>query len=276
MATIGIFDSGLGGLSVWHEIDRLLSGDDLLYLADQAHCPYGHRSADEIRCFSASIAAFLIEQGAQAVVVACNTASAAALHHLRQRFDVPIVGMEPAVKPAAMRTKTGQIGVIATQVTFQGALFASLIERFAQNVTVHTQVCPGLVECVEAGQLDTVETDRLLQKYLRPLLDAGIDTLVLGCTHYPFLRPAIERIVGAQVRIIDPAPAVARQTAHVLHRTDVFDRTIDKPVTCSGQRRFFTSGNPAILAQGLETLIGKQGEIVPAQWVDQRIHINED
>jgi glutamate racemase len=157
--------------------------------------------------------------GAQVVVVACNTASAAALHYLRRTFPaVPFVGMEPAVKPATERTRTGVVGVIATPTTFQGELFASLMDRYAGDVRVLCQVCPGLVEAVEAGALDTPETDALLQKCLKPLTTAGMDQLVLGCTHYPFLRSAIERIVGAEVAIIDPAPAVARQVGRVLRQ----------------------------------------------------------
>jgi len=214
---IGIFDSGVGGLSVWREIVRQLPHEDVLYLADQAHVPYGHRRLAEVREFSEGITRFLLGQGAQVIVVACNTASAAALHTLRRTFpDVPFVGMEPAVKPAAERTYNGVVGVIATQATFQGELFASLVERYAGDVRVLTQVCPGLVEAVEAGALDTPETEALLRRCVTPLIEAGVDQLVLGCTHYPFLRPAIERVVGASIRVIDPAPAIARQTGRVL------------------------------------------------------------
>ncbi len=216
---IGVFDSGVGGLSVWREIARRLPCEDTLYLADQAHVPYGSRRMVEVREFSEGIVRFLLAQGAKIIVIACNTASAAALHYLRDRFPgVPFVGMEPAVKPAVEQTRNGAVGVIATQATFQGELFASLLQRYATGVRVLTRVCPGLVEAVEAGALDTPETEALVRACLAPLIEAGVDRLVLGCTHYPFLRPTIERVVGADVVVIDPAPAVARQAGRVLAR----------------------------------------------------------
>ncbi len=260
-AMIGVFDSGVGGLSVWREIARQRPCADLLYVADHAHCPYGVRSADEIRALAEGITAFLITCGAHVIVVACNTASAAALHHLRQRFSVPIVGMEPAVKPAALHTRTGHVGVIATPVTFQGALFASLLERFAQDVTVHTQVCPGLVEQVEAGALEGPETLALLRRYLDPLLDKGIDALVLGCTHYSFLRQSIAQIVGPEVEIIDPAPAVARQTVRVLSRSHP-----ESPRECRGARILYTSGETASFRRMVGQLLGNAGQIRGARW----------
>ena len=248
---VGVFDSGVGGLSVWREIDALLPHADLLYVADQAHCPYGPRSTKEIRSLAQDITAFLIQQGADVVVVACNTASAAALHHLRDRFSTPVVGMEPAVKPAAEHTHTGHVGVIATPVTFQGVLFASLLERFAQGVAVHTQVCPGLVEQVEAGLLEGEETMALLHGYLDPLVEQGIDTLVLGCTHYPFLRQSIARVVGPGVQIIDPAPAVARQTARVLARTRP-ESSHDR----QGRRTLYTTGDAVSFQEQVTRLVG--------------------
>ena len=248
---IGVFDSGVGGLSVLREIWAQLPSEDTVYFADAAHCPYGARSADEIRELSVNIADFLIQRGAEVIVVACNTASAAALRHLRERFSVPIVGMEPAVKPAAERTHTGKVGVIATQVTFQGELFARLVERFATGVDVLTQACPGLVEQVETGRLDDPETDHLLRLYLQPMVEAGIDSLALGCTHYPFLREAIRHIVGTEVEIIDPAPAVARQTARVMARNGLL-RISHKPA----RHLFFTSGDPAAFAAAAGRLLG--------------------
>jgi glutamate racemase len=259
--TIGVFDSGVGGLSVWREIATLLPGADLVYVADQAHCPYGSRSADQIRALSRAIAAFLLAHGAHVIVIACNTASAAALHDLRSRLQVPVVGMEPAVKPAATRTRSGHIGVIATPVTFQGALFASLLERFAQEVEVHMQVCPGLVECVEEGAFDAPETDALLRGYLKPLLDARIDVLVLGCTHYPFLLPAIARVAGPEVEVIDPAPAVARQAARVLGQLGLGD-TSDGP----GRRLLYTTGPLGPFVQAVARLLGNVGDLRAAAW----------
>jgi glutamate racemase len=250
---------------LWREIARQLPHEDTRYLADQAHVPYGSRRLAEVQELSESIARFLLGQGAKVVVVACNTASAAALHHLRRTFpQVPFVGMEPAVKPAVERTRNGVVGVVATPATFQGELFASLVERYADDARVLTQVCPGLVEAVEAGALDTPETEVLLRRCLTPLVEAGTDQLVLGCTHYPFLRPAIERVVGAGVAVIDPAPAVARQTGRVLTREGLGageDR--------AGRHLFYTSGDTAAFAATVERLLpsaGQSVEVRPARW----------
>jgi glutamate racemase len=256
---IGVFDSGVGGLSVWREIARQLPCEATLYLADQAHVPYGSRRLAEVREFSEGVVRFLLAQGAKIIVIACNTASAAALHYLRGRFPgVPFVGMEPAVKPAVEQTRNGAVGVIATQATFQGELFASLLERYAGGVRVLTQVCPGLVEAVEAGALDTPETEALLRTCLTPLIEAGVDQLVLGCTHYPFLRPAIERVMGADVVVIDPASAVARQTERMLVRWGM----AATPASCLegrgervGRRVFCTSGDGAAFGEMLGRLL---------------------
>jgi glutamate racemase len=262
---IGVFDSGVGGLSVWQEIARQLPHEDTLYLADQAHVPYGSRSLVEVQGFSEVITRFLVDHGAKIVVVACNTASAAALYHLRRGFpEVPFVGMEPAVKPAIEQTRSGVVGVIATEATFQGELFASLLERYAGNVEVLTQVCPGLVNAVEAGALEAPETDALLRTCLAPLIEAGVDQLVLGCTHYPFLRPAIERIGGDGIAVIDPAPAVARQTGRVLARRGM-EAGRDSP----GHHEFYTSGDAATFGEMIKRLLpayGKQSEVRKAHW----------
>jgi glutamate racemase len=263
---IGVFDSGIGGLSVLREIVRYLPHQDVLYFADSAHVPYGSRDLEEIRLFSTSITSFLIEQGAGAIVVACNTASAAALYHLRARFDLPVVGMEPAVKPAAERTHSQQVGVIATEATFQGELFARLVERFARDTVVHTQACPGLVERVEAGLIDDAETEAMLRGYLGPMLQAGIDSLVLGCTHYPFLRPAIERLVGPAVEVIDPAPAVARQTGRVLASQGGLLQE------GNGQVTYFASGDPAAFEATLRRLVAIPGPVHGVHWQEERRH----
>jgi glutamate racemase len=218
---IGLFDSGLGGLAVLREVRRQFPNESLVCLADQGRLPYGPRSLTEIRQFAEQNTQFLLARQAKAVVVACNTASAAALSHLRQTFPaVPFVGMEPAVKPAAEQTQNRVVGVIATQATCQSEIFDSVVQRFARDVTVFRQACPGLVTQVEAGQLDSLETIGLLHGYLDPMLAAGIDTLVLACTHFTFLLPAIQQVVGPRVRIIDPAPAVARQVGRVTSPSD--------------------------------------------------------
>jgi glutamate racemase len=260
---IGVFDSGVGGLSVLKAIRQQLPGESLIYLADQGHVPYGSRSLEEVRAFAGGITRYLLGQGAKLIVVACNTASAAALHHLRQVFpEVPFVGMEPAVKPAAEHTQTGTVGVLATPATFQGALYASVIERFANGVTVLQGTCPGLVMAIEAGQLDTPEVRAILGKALDPMLAGGIDTVVLGCTHFPFVIPAIEAIVGPGVRVIDPAPAVARQVARLLEARGLRD-----PGAQPGQVRYLTTGDPGELGKLLPRLLGERGEVSRLTWI---------
>lgn len=262
-ATIGIFDSGVGGLSVWREIVRELPGEDTCYVADQANVPYGSRPLEEVRTFAAGATRFLLQEGAGVVVVACNTASAAALYYLRDTFPgVPFVGMEPAVKPATQNTRSGVVGVIATPATFQGELFASLLERFATDTRVLTQICPGLVEAVEAWELDTPETASLLEEYLYPLLAAGADQIVLGCTHYPFLRPAIERLAGPGVTVIDPAPAVARQVRRVLARNG----WEGPPAVPAGCHVFYTTSNPTPFAAIVGHVAGERSEVRRACW----------
>lgn len=259
---VGILDSGVGGLSVLREIARQLPNEDLLYVADQAHVPYGPRPLEEIRNLALGITRFLLRQGAKAIVIACNTASAAALHTLRATFpDTPIIGMEPAVKPAAERTRTRRIGVLATPATFQGQLFASLVERFGQDVEVLPQVCPGLVQQVEAGDLDGPETRALLRASIAPLLAAGADTLVLGCTHYPFLLPAIADIAGPTVAVIDPSPAVARQTGRVLA-----SRGLQNAADHQGGYTFYTTGDLPTFHALVPRLVNLPGAFAGLAW----------
>jgi glutamate racemase len=262
---VGVFDSGVGGLSVLREIALELPHHDLIYLADSAHVPYGDRDLEQIQAFSRGITSFLIERGACVVVVACNTASAAALHHLRERFRVPIVGMEPAVKPAVEQTRSRQVGVIATEATFQGELFASLIERFAQDTTVHTQACPGLVKRVEAGAMDDAGTESLLREYLTPMLEEGIDSLVLGCTHYAFLRPAIERVVGPGVVVIDPALAVAKQTRRVVASLGGLHQDSHRWIA------YHTSGDPGVFESKVRNLVDIPGPVQGVRWAGNRL-----
>ncbi|MFH1907482.1 MAG: glutamate racemase [Chloroflexota bacterium] len=273
MTIIGIFDSGVGGLSVLRAIRQQLPHEAVLYLADQGHVPYGPRPLAEVRAFSEEITRFLLARGAKLIVVACNTASAAALHHLRQTFpDVPFVGMEPAVKPAAEHTQTGVVGVLATPATFQGALYASVVERFANGVRLIQHTCPGLVAQIEAGQLDTPETRAILEDALLPMLEKRIDTVVLGCTHYPFVIPLIQEIVGPQVRVIDPAPAVARQVGRLLET--VYDEPVPFKGTGSsrtGALRFYTSGPMEALADMLPLLLGESCPVQTVVWQGQTL-----
>lgn len=261
-ARIGIFDSGVGGLSVVREIRRQLPMNPILYFADQAHVPYGPRPMRQVRDFSESITRFLLDQGADLIVVACNTASAAALHSLRNSFpEISFVGMEPAVKPAAEFTKTGVVGVLATPATFQGQLYASVVERFARGVTILQNTCPGLVEEIEAGRLDGIATRRILEAALFPMLEQKIDTVVLGCTHYPFVIPVIKEIVGPEVRVIDPAPAVARQT----------ERLLQKQGWKTSSLQLFTSGDKPALENLLPLLLGETALVKQVAWLEDRV-----
>ena len=267
---IGIFDSGVGGLSVWREIVRQLPHDDTLYFADQIHIPYGPRSMDQIRSFSEVVTRFLLERDCKLIVVACNAASAAALRYLRATFpQTPIVGMEPAVKPAAELTQTGVVGVMATPATFQGELFASVVERFAHGVRLINQICPGLVEQVEAGQLDTPETLAMLDRFLTPIRAANADTIVLACTHYPFVIDSIRRLAPG-VNVIDPAPAIARQAGRVLA-----ERKLSTDRESMGRHLFVTSGAADSFSRTLQMLTCQPGDVKSIRWsADERGIIN--
>ena len=213
---------------MWREVTRLLPHEHTVYYADTAFCPYGTRTASDIIDRAATITGFLLSKQVKLVVVACNTATAAAITHLRNTYAVPFVGMEPAVKPAALHSRSGVVGVLATRGTFKGRLYHDTLERFAAQVTLIEQPGDGLVELVEAGDLESPEVYRLIEKYLRPMLDAGADHIVLGCTHYPFLIPAIKKIAGEQVRLIDPAPAVARRVKALLEQHDLLNPSPDE------------------------------------------------
>jgi glutamate racemase len=261
---IGVFDSGVGGLSILAAIRRSLPAENIIYFADQAHVPYGPRSLEEVASFSLGITHLLLALDAKLIVVACNTASAAALKGLRGRLpDVPFVGMEPAVKPAAKVTKSGHIGVLATPATFQGQLFSSLVERFGEGLHIHQATAPGLVARIEAGDLSSRSTREILSNAVKPLLADSIDTLVLGCTHYPFIIPLLEEIVGPTVKVIDPAPAVARQTRRLLesHGLLVTEGT-------PGSLTFISSDDADRLAALAQRLIGASGSRRRAKWHD--------
>lgn len=259
---IGVFDSGVGGLSVLRAIRTQLPAESVLFFADQSHVPYGLRPQEEVREFSKEITRYLLNLGAKLIVVACNTASAAALHSLRQTFpNIPFVGMEPAVKPAAELTQTRVVGVLATPSTFQGALYASVVERFASGVTLLQDACPGLVQQIEEGGSDSPVAFEILQNALRPMMEQGIDTVVLGCTHYPFVIPLIQKIVGPGVRVIDPAPAVARQTMRLLEESGM-----RQAASTPGTLRFYTTGDVARFEYHLPGLLGDTGPVHALQW----------
>jgi glutamate racemase len=262
-APVGLFDSGVGGLSVWREVVRQHPAESTVYFADQAHVPYGPRSAHELRAFALAITERLVgDAGCKAVVVACNTASAAALDALRARFDdTPIVGMEPAVKPAAERTRTKVVGILATPATFQGALFRATAGRHASDVRVIEQVCPGLADAVEAGRVSHPDTEAMLRGFLAPIVAAGADTLVLACTHYPFVIDTIRRIVGPRVEVIDPAPAVARQLGRRLEAAD-----LHADPGAPGGHRFVSSGDPAAMRACLRALVSVDVDVEAGRW----------
>lgn len=234
---IGVMDSGVGGLSVLKHLTRQLPHEHFIYFADSAHAPYGNKTATEIQQRCEIVADTLIAQGAKALVVACNTATAAAIGSMRQHYTLPIIGMEPAVKPAAAASKNGIIGVLATTGTLQSAQFAALLEHYGQNVQVVTQACVGLVECIEQGQLDAPQTQALLKQYCQPLMAAGADTIVLGCTHYPFVRQYIQQIVGPNVTLIDTGAAVAKRLQQVLEQQQMLNAATE-----AGDYVFLTSG----------------------------------
>ena len=268
---IGVFDSGVGGLSVLRAIRDHLPGESVIYFGDQGHVPYGSRSVDEIRNFSHSITRFLLSLDAKIIVVACNTASAAALSALRSSFPgLSFVGMEPAVKPAVEQTLTGIVGVLATPATFQGALYASVVERFAENVTILKNTCPGLVQQIENGELAGEKTRSILESALFPMMDQGVDTIVLGCTHFPFVIPLIQEIVGLNVRVIDPAPAVARQVVRLLDNNMMQTKGVN-----STPPLYFTSGEPNQFKYSLKKLINKMGEVKKVTWENDKIIVND-
>jgi glutamate racemase len=251
-------DSGVGGLSVLREIRRLLPGENLVYVADQAHVPYGPRPSTEIIHFTETISRLLLDKGAKIIVVACNTASAAALTHLRTVMpEVLFVGMEPAVKPGAAMTRNGKVGVLATTGTFKSERYAHLTARFAQGVAVYEDPCLGLVELIEAGMMDAPATAVLLHKILSPMLAAGVDTIVLGCTHYPFVAPLIQQITGPDVTVIDPAPAVARQTERLLR-----ERALLADTAVAGATHLYTTAHPSNLAPLIPQLLGETVPVV--------------
>ncbi len=236
-APIGIFDSGVGGLSILREISNLLPEEKFIYLADSAHCPYGIKPVAQIRERTLEVTQFLSELGVKIIIVACNSACVAGLDQVRTLFaDIPVIGVEPALKPAHNLTRNGKIGVLATNLTLKGERFSTLIKKYGTGVTVFTQAAPGLVELVEAGAIDGYQTENLLRQYLEPLLAKAIDTLVLGCTHYPFLSPAIKKICGPEVLLLDTGKAVAKQTARVLEEKKLRG---DQP---NGQNLFYTTG----------------------------------
>ncbi|RZL11971.1 MAG: glutamate racemase [Rubrivivax sp.] len=249
-APIGVFDSGLGGLAVLRSMREAMASEDFIYMADSAYAPYGDRSPEWILHRSAAICEFLLQEGAKALVVACNTATTVAVRALRERFSpVPIVAIEPAVKPAAALTRSGVVGVMATSRTIGSAQFAHLREQYGRGLSILGQACPGLADLVEAGRFDDDELHQQVAHYVEPLIARGADTLVLGCTHYTFLRPIIQSVGGPAVTIVDPAIAVANEVVRRLREAQLLSDARGR-----GHTMFFTSGRPVRVGAVLERL----------------------
>ncbi|MDF9409071.1 glutamate racemase [Pelotomaculum isophthalicicum JI] len=257
---IGLFDSGMGGLSVMREVRCLLPAEDLLYFADSAYCPYGSKPPEVIRARAFAIGDFLIAKGVKMIVIASNTTTVASLDAARKRFHIPVVGVEPAVKPAVSATCNGNIGVLATGVTLAGERFSHLLEKFGDGVNVYTQPCPGLVELVEAGKHESPEAEALISRYLDPMLAREVDTIVLGCTHYPFLRPLVEKQAGSGIKVIDTGEAVAKQVARVLKEMEIAAKN-NKP----GRESFYTSGDPSVVEPVVRFLWG-DSQLTVKKW----------
>jgi len=263
-APIGVFDSGVGGLSVLREIHRAIPFHPTIYYADQAHLPYGTKSNAELFAYVDAITRWLIGSGAQVIVLACNTASAACLRELRTAYpDVSFVGMEPAIKPAVEATQTGVIGVLATHVTAQGELYRATMAKVARAVQVITQPAPEWVMLVERGDWHSPEARDKLAQHLAPILSAHADQVALACTHFPFLRDALEELAGGGVTFIDPAPAVARQTRRMLQERGLLIMEGRQP-----HHRYITSGDAVHLKAMLARLIDVQAEVTELRLAD--------
>lgn len=263
---IGVFDSGVGGLSVLREIQSLISDHPTLYIADQAHVPYGSRKKEEILKFAKGISAYLLDQGAELIVVACNTASAAAIEELRKTYrQVEFVGMEPAVKPAAEHSQSGVVGVLATPSTFESDLFSSVVARFGQDAQILKDTCAGLVEEIEAGRALGKKSQTILESALNPMLEQGLDSVVLGCTHYPFAINIIREIVGKDIEVFDPAPAIARRVAYLLGENG-FKQELRE------NHRLITTGNENAFSQWIASEFPNlKASIEQKNWVGKQL-----
>lgn len=239
---IGIFDSGVGGTSIWKEIHSLIPYENTIYLADSINAPYGPKGKQAIIDLSIKNTEYLLDKDCKLIVVACNTATTNAIDYLRANYNIPFIGIEPAIKPAALQTKTNAIGILATKGTLSSELFSKTSNLFASNVNVVEQIGNGIVELIESGKLYSEEMKLLLNVYLKPMIDANIDYLVLGCTHYPYLMPLLVDILPKQVKIIDSGEAVARQTKAILEQ-----RNLQNTETVMTTNTFFTNGNPDVM-----------------------------
>jgi glutamate racemase len=254
--TIGVFDSGTGGLTVLVELMRVLPDERFVFFGDTAHCPFGKRSADEIRSFAAAASEFFLSQHAKLIVLACNYASVVAREYLRQQYAVPFVAVVPAVKPASQVTQTGKVGVMATDAVSRNPLFLALVEELRNGAETTTIGCTRLVEHCEAGEFDGPAVEATLHGYIDPLLAQGVDTLVLGCTHFPLLRPAIERVAGPGVTVIDSGVAVARQARHVLEERQML-LAGSAPLNDEARLQVYCSGDPLAFSAVASSILGR-------------------
>ena len=249
---IGLFDSGIGGTSIWKEIHQLLPKENTIYLADSKNAPYGQKSKDEIIQLSFKNTEFLLDQNCKLIVVACNTATTNAIKELRDKYDVPFIGIEPAIKPAATNSKTQKIGILATKGTLNSELFYKNVEKF-QDIKIIEQIGYNLVTLIENGEMNSPEMRDLLKKYLTPMIEQNIDYLVLGCTHYPYLIPQIQKIIPKNIKIIDSGEAVARQTKSILENKVGFRNSLEKSTQI-----FYTNANPKVLSE----IVGKKYNVI--------------
>ncbi|MES9837432.1 MAG: glutamate racemase [gamma proteobacterium symbiont of Ctena orbiculata] len=248
---IGIFDSGIGGLSVLHHIRKLLPAENLIYVSDRAHLPYGNKAGEFILDRSEHIAGFLVQQDVKAIVIACNTATAVAVAHLRQHFPLPIVGMEPGVKPATQTSRNGMIGVLATEGTLVSGKFRNLVEQHSNGADIFYCPCHGWVETIELNGASHDKTYQMVERELMPLLEKGVDTLVLGCTHYPFIKATIQQVAGSLITIIDTGEAVANQLRRRLTEEDILS-----PAPPPGREDYWCSASPENTRQLIEKIQG--------------------
>ncbi|WP_336126767.1 glutamate racemase [Mesoflavibacter sp. CH_XMU1422-2] len=241
---IGIFDSGVGGTSIWKEIHSLLPYENTIYLADSANAPYGPKGKDAIIALSEKNTEYLLNQNSKIIVVACNTATTNAIKHLRKKYDVPFIGIEPAIKPAALQTQTKAIGILATKGTLSSELFFNTSQLYSNGIEVIEQEGEGIVQLIESGNINSEEMKALLKIYLKPMLNANIDYLVLGCTHYPYLIPQLLKMLPKHIKIIDSGEAVARQTKAILKQLKLLNITDVKP-----DLKFYINSNPKVMSQ---------------------------
>jgi glutamate racemase len=241
---LGIFDSGIGGTSIWKEVVKLLPNENTIYLADSKNAPYGEKSSEEIIALSVKNTEFLLSKGCKLIIVACNTATTNAIDFLRKNYTIPFIGIEPAIKPAALLSKTGAIGILATKGTLSSKLFEKTTKEYTKNITTIEQDGEGLVPLIEEGKLNSPEINELLTTYLKPMLQFNIDHLVLGCTHYPYLIPQIKKIIGENITIIDSGEAVAKQTKAILEKHNLLLTSSTK-----SHHQFYTNAETKVLKE---------------------------